>query len=67
MVPGNMYFMLCLFLLLEIQERKSELFILIFFLTLFLLKIKRSAPMNPLVGTSEEDNAIIKKGECRLR
>ena len=60
---GNMFFMHYLFLLLEILEHRSKSLsddILIS------IDNKRSAKMNPLVGTSEEDKSIIQKGECKF-
>jgi hypothetical protein len=60
---GNMSFMHYLFWQPEIQERKSNFD---FFITFFVISTKkRSAKMNPLIGSSEEDNAIIRKGECK--
>lgn len=62
MVNGNIFYMLYLFLLQEILEHRSKsLFCSINDRSNWW---ERSAQMNPLVGTSEEDKAIIHKGEC---
>jgi len=65
MEHGNMFFMHCLLWLHVIQEQRS-LLIDLDDESIEMSCLNRSARMNPLIATNEEDKAIIQKGDCRF-